>query len=438
MGDDDRMADDTAPRRSFRPGAWPPRIGPWLWDRRHQCADWALAVGLFPIWAVAAAGLPDGPLDTLANRVGDVGTTVEATLLWMAIMFGCATAVSLATLFRRSRPAILLTVAAALALGFGTSPPIALALYSYASWFIHRRLSLAVWTAVMVLSVIWIYAYPGDEDGGGAAGLVWATALVGFMVIAFPLTAGLWVGTRRQLVDNLHERAERLEREQYLLAEQAITGERTRIAREMHDIVAHRVSLMVLHAGGLEVSAPDTKTGEAAGLIRTTGREALAELREILGVLRSSDDAEPPTAPQPVLADLPRLVGQWRAAGMPVELRTTGTPRALPPRLERTAYRMVQEALTNAGKHAPGCPVTVRLGYGRRDLEIVVANDPLPDTAPITEPPPASGYGLAGLRERIALVGGTLSAGSFPDGGWQVRAMVPVDAEADEDGGAAQ
>ncbi|MFC3995937.1 sensor histidine kinase [Nocardiopsis sediminis] len=430
------MGDDTVQRRPFWREEWPPRIGGWLWDRRHGIADWALAIGLFPLWAVSTAGLPDGPLDTLANKVGPTGSSVEATLVWMAIMFTGATAVSVATLFRRSRPAVLLTVAAALACGFGNSFPIALALYSYASWFIHRRRSLAVWTAVMVLCVIWIYTY---VPGGGGWGMAPPTIMVTILVIAFPLTAGLWVGTRRQLVANLHERAERLEREQHLLAEQAINGERTRIAREMHDIVAHRVSLMVLHAGGLEVSAAEPKTADTAGLIRTTGREALAELREILGVLRSGDDAAP-TAPQPVLADLARLIGQWRTAGMPVEWETTGTPRALPPRLERTGYRMVQEALTNAGKHAPGCPVTVRLGYGDRDLEIVVANEPLPDIGPITEPPPASGYGLAGLRERIALAGGTLSAGPFPDGGWQVRAIVPIDgaADEDEDGGAAQ
>ncbi|MFC3995938.1 sensor histidine kinase [Nocardiopsis sediminis] len=422
----------TGQRGAFPSGAWPPWIVGWLWDRRHWLADWALAIGPFPIW-VSAMMLLSGPFRTLSDRALP-GTLVPEDFAWIAIMLGGATTVSLATLLRRSRPAILLAVAAVLVFIFGNGFPIALALYSYASWFIHRRRSLAIWTAVMVLGVIWNDVYANVFNGG--EDLIGSALFVTTLVVVLPLTAGLWVGTRRQLIDNLHERAERLEREQHLLAEQAINGERTRIAREMHDIVAHRVSLIVLHAGGLEVSTAESKTADTAGLIRTTGREALAELREILGVLRSSDDAAP-TAPQPVLADLARLIGQWRTAGTSVEWVTTGTPRALPPRLERTGYRMVQEALTNAGKHAPGCPVTVRLGYGDHDLEIVVANEPLPpdmgpDTGPAAEPPPTSGYGLAGLRERIALAGGTLSAGPFPDGGWQVRAVVPIDGAAEE------
>ncbi|MFC4565391.1 sensor histidine kinase [Nocardiopsis mangrovi] len=416
----------TGQLRPFPLGAWPPKIRERLEDGRHGLVDWALAIGLFPIWAGTMVELFSGPFHTLFDGGRPGNTLIPEDFAVIAIVLGGATVVSLATLLRRSRPAVLLSVAAVLAFGFGNGFPIALALYSYASWFSHRRRSLAVWTAAMVLGVIWIHVYSSADN------IVGSSIFVTVLVVALPLTAGLWVGARRQLIGNLHERAERLEREQHLLAEQAINGERTRIAREMHDIVAHRVSLMVLHAGGLEVSTAESTTADTAGLIRTTGREALAELREILGVLRSSDDAAP-TAPQPVLADLARLIGQWRTAGMPVEWVTTGTPRALPPRLERTAYRMVQEALTNAGKHAPGRPVTVQLGYGERDLEIVVANEPLPDIGPAVEPPPTSGYGLAGLRERIALAGGTLSAGPFPDGGWRVRAVVPIDGAVDED-----
>ncbi|MFC7326265.1 sensor histidine kinase [Marinactinospora rubrisoli] len=422
------MPDETAQHGRLLSGAWPVRIGRWAWARRHRFADWGLAVLTFPVVAVFQAGLPQGPLDTVADAVRAAGW-VPGMLITATVCLGGALAVSAAILFRRSRPEILLAVAAVLLYGFGNIFAAPVALYSHASWFTDRRV-LAAWTAVLSLGVCVAYA---DAVVPAASIVLMLTVMV-----VLPLTAGLWVGTRRQLIDNLHERAVRLERERHLLAEQAITSERTRIAREMHDVVAHRVSLMVLHAGGLEVSSGDPRTAETAGLIRTTGREALAELREILGVLRESDAAEAPTTPQPVLADVARLIAEWRAAGTPVEWRTTGTPRALPPQVERTAYRTVQEALTNAGKHAPGCPVTVRLGYGDSDLEIVVANEPPRAAAPTADPPPSGGYGLAGLRERIALVGGTFSAGPFPDGGWQVRAIVPVGGMTDEDEGAAR
>uniref|UniRef100_UPI000ABA6EF9 sensor histidine kinase n=1 Tax=Nocardiopsis listeri TaxID=53440 RepID=UPI000ABA6EF9 len=220
--------------------------------------------------------------------------------------------------------------------------------------------------------------------------------------------AGLWIGTRRELVERLRERAERLEREQHMMAEQAITAERTRIAREMHDVVAHRVSLMVLHAGGLEVSSIDERTERAAGLIRTTGREALTELRGILGVLREEEGQAAPTAPQPVLADVEGLVAQWRGAGMDVVCEHDGERGVLPLGVQRTAFRVVQEALTNAAKHATGARVRVGLCYGVGRLEVEVSNGPVPG---VVHSPPRSGYGLTGLRERVALAGGEVSAG---------------------------
>nr|WP_017624297.1 histidine kinase [Nocardiopsis chromatogenes] len=403
-------------------GNGPVRVWKWWWEHRHRIGDWFVAVCAFP-WTLLFNIAPTGGV-VAGPTVAIVGIASLAYPLQLAVglVLGLMVpaGVSVLLVIRRSRPEWLLTAAAALLLLLGNPVPAMLALYTYASWFNDRR-RLATWTAVIVVAGAVAFALSNAPK----------TASVFFLLtgIALPLTLGLWVGTRRQLIGNLRERAERLEREQYLMADRAINAERTRIAREMHDVVAHRVSMMVLQAGGLEVNASDDRTAEVAGLIRTTGREALGELREILGVLRDSADGTgaAPTAPQPVLADLGRLVGEWRTAGMDVELSRGGRMRPLPAQAERTAFRVVQEALTNAGRHAPGARVQVRVDYGESDLEVAVANEPPPPrTADTPEPPMGGGYGLAGLHERVVLADGTLTAGPYPDGGWQVRAVLPL------------
>lgn len=385
----------------------------WWWQRRLRIADWLYAVLSFPFSAayhIEGHGLFDifldraFPVSTFPSLVVDL----VVYLVYVPSLPWCGVVV----LMRRSRPHWLLVTAFVVLLAFGNFVPATIALYSYAVYHSDRRL-LVGWFLLYTLAMGVTYRFSAEE-------LVF---LIG-MLLVVPMTLGLWVGTRRQLIDRLHERAARLEREQHMMAEQAITAERTRIAREMHDVVAHRVSLMVLHAGGLEVSATDRRTVEAAGLIRTTGREALAELRGILGVLRDDSGASAPTAPQPVLADLDRLVGEWRAAGMTVTRQDTGQGPPPPAAVQRTAYRVVQEGLTNAAKHAPGAAVTVRLHRDERRLEVEVANDPASVPA---SPMPRSGFGLTGLRERVALAGGRLSAGACPDGGWRLRAILGTD-----------
>lgn len=392
----------------------------WRWVRRYRytLADVGYALLFFPpvVTGMVLAfsygerfGWGPGALPELLDETSRIVAVIVG--LQIGLVIPCL--VALTVLVRRRRPEWLMSASLLLVALFGNVYAAPIALYSYAAWFTHQWRPLLLWSGAHLVALVAVYSF-------------WQPVLIpvyGMMFLAFPLLFGLWVGTRRQLVENLRERAERLEREQHLLTETAIVAERTRIAREMHDVVAHRVSLMVLHAGGLEVSAPDERTAQAAELIRTTGREALSELREILGVLRDGGDTAP-TTPQPALDDLERLVDSARAVGVEVELGVTGTPRELSAQVERTAYRVVQEALTNAARHAPGAAVDIRVDHGRHELTVTVVNGPA--TVDGVVPVPGSGYGLVGLRERLALVGGTFVAGPLSDGGWWVRAAIPV------------
>ncbi|MGN9782495.1 sensor histidine kinase [Nonomuraea sp. ZG12] len=269
--------------------------------------------------------------------------------------------------------------------------------------------------------------------------------------VGLPLVFGLWIRTKREVLAAARERADRLEREQVMRAEQARTQERARIAREMHDVVAHRVSLMVLHAGALEVRSRDEEAAGTAAMIGDIGREALTNLREILGVLRSPHQPVP-LSPQPTLGDLDRLLDQTRSLGISVVRHDHGQARPLGATVERTAYRVVQEALTNVHKHAADARTDVHLRFLAGELQVEIHNLP-PRGADLPSPGadvsrrgagpsagggapaaagslPGSGWGLAGLRERVELLGGTLQAGPRADGGFGVLATIPAEAAA--------
>ncbi|GAA3788274.1 hypothetical protein GCM10022226_03580 [Sphaerisporangium flaviroseum] len=250
--------------------------------------------------------------------------------------------------------------------------------------------------------------------------LVMALAMIGL-----PVAVGLYVRAKREVLAAARERAERLEREQVLRAEQARAQERARIAREMHDVVAHRVSLIVLHAGALEVRTDDDEAARVAALIGGIGREALANLRDVLGVLRSprSPDREGALRPPPTLAHLDRLLDQSRSLGITVTRYDEGEVRPVETTVERTAYRVVQEALTNVHKHAGDAGTDVRIRYGPDVLEVEVRNDA--PGAP-REELPGAGWGLVGLRERVELLGGTLRTSAEDGGGFLVRARIPA------------
>ncbi len=254
----------------------------------------------------------------------------------------------------------------------------------------------------------------------------WSTTPFGLLGTALPTALSLYFEARRQLLKSLRDRAERAEREQHLLAERARAEERRKLAEEMHDVVTHRLSLMVLHAGALGVTSDDEAVRTSAEDIRREGALALDELRDLVGVLRNGANAEPRTLHPGAADDPATLVAESASVGIPTELTVLGTPGRISPTVARTAYRVVQEALTNIRKHAPGSTATVELRYHSDGLDVAVEN-----TRAGAPPDPAlagsgSGAGLAGLRQRVELIGGRFDAGPNPGGGYRVDAILPA------------
>ncbi|WP_094103640.1 histidine kinase [Streptomyces phaeoluteigriseus] len=286
---------------------------------------------------------------------------------------------------------------------------------------VHRPFRYVAWVGGLQLAVIplLVWARPDPDLEYGPA-VVW-TVLITVAVIGW----GMLVRSRRQLMLSLRDRARRAETEARLRAEQAQRLAREAIAREMHDVLAHRLTLLSVHAGALEFrpDAPREEIVRAAGVIRESAHEALQDLREIIGVLRAGehDDAG---RPQPTLAALDALVAESREAGMKVTLdQRVSDPGAVPASVGRTAYRITQECLTNTRKHAPGAEAAVVVvGAPGEGLTVTVRNPaPEGDVPPV----PGSGQGLIGLTERAALTGGRLEHGPREDGGFEVRAWLP-------------
>ena len=253
----------------------------------------------------------------------------------------------------------------------------------------------------------------------------WVGAVTGaLLVVVLPGALGAWARARADLMAALTERAERAEAERELLAREAIASERARIAREMHDAVGHRVSLMVLQAGAIEMAATDRdRVEQLACQVQLAGRQALDELRQAVGVLRDGEDDGAPLTPQPGLDDIERLVKECRAAGMTVEM--TAPPEAPPvdPAVCRAAYRIVQEGLTNAGRHAPGAAVTVAVERPPGRLVVRVVNGPARESTRTTA---GGGFGLIGLGERVRTLDGVLRTEPRLDGGFLVEAELPA------------
>jgi signal transduction histidine kinase len=240
---------------------------------------------------------------------------------------------------------------------------------------------------------------------------------------------GLYIGNRRTSMEAMRERAERLDRERELLAERAVAEERVRIAQELHDVVAHNVSLIVVQAQALGATVADDRVTEATMGIAELGRQAMAEMHRTLKLLRANEDQSARRGPQPGLGDLDELLERARAAGLRVELAIEGEPRPLSQSANLSAYRIVQEALTNVVKHADRADTTVTLGYRADGLELTITDSG--DAALSARSPArsAGGHGLVGMRERAALFGGTLTAGPRGDHGFEVRGLLPYGAQ---------
>jgi signal transduction histidine kinase len=388
-----------APRRFRGPFArWP------------RAADAVLAIAVF----LATVFVVDGPGDAIVIRpIGDVPI---AALLVFAVA-------SAALYWRRRAPLVVLGVAViawsvTLGSGYADLGGVAIiALYSAGRYATQDRLAhVGVAAAIVVLNV------DGLTDPAP-----WGEAVFGGVV----LFVAWYIGRRLRL---RQERGAQLLREQAAEARRIVTEERTRIARELHDVVAHRVSLMTVQAGAAKaVAAQDPAAAlQAMAAVEEAGRQALDELRHLLGVLRPETDLDG-LGPQPGLADLPRLVDQIRWAGLDVSLATDGVSAELPARVDLFAYRIVQEALTNVLKHAgPGAHTDVRLGTDSSGIFIEVLDDghgaAVLSGSGVGQGG-ARGHGIVGMRERARLLGGTLDARPRPGGGFRVVAHLPTGGE---------
>ncbi|MEU7134749.1 histidine kinase [Streptomyces sp. NPDC046261] len=429
-------------------------VGPWWWARRRSMVlDVALAL----------ASVLECVLEGVAFA-HDVG--IPAVL---GGLIGVPAGASLVLRRRWPVAVVLVSIATTPAeMGFLLS---IVGLYTLAASEVPRRIIVVLSGASLAGTlVVAIARFHRDMAEDGYTPGLWP--MIAFSVVmalgltAPPVLTGLYVGARRRLVESLRERADGLERELSLLADRAEeravwarNEERTRIAREMHDVVAHRVSLMVVHAAALQAVAlkDPEKASRNAGLVGDMGRQALTELREMLGVLRSTPEAaaQPSASAQserlaavaaaasarvrfpaagaaadagdggPCLDGLEDLVGQSREAGMAVELTVMGEERAYAPEVEQTAYRVVQEALTNVHKHAPGAKALVRLAHRDAEVALQVENGPSDAGADAGPGLPSGGNGLVGMRERVGALGGVFVSGPTDAGGFRVSAVIP-------------
>jgi signal transduction histidine kinase len=378
-------------------------------DLRRSARDWVvdvlcflLAIGFAAfMWYVTGHGphRPSRPPEPLDASLG----ALAVLLLWVR---------------RRWPVPIALVLAGSSVFSVTSTGAAAIMVFTVA---VHRRfrtvalVAVAHCTSSAVYSALW-----PDPHQSYWVGQLWSVVIIG-AVVAW----GMFVRARRQLVLSLRDRALRAESEQQLRVEQARHQERARIAREMHDVLAHRISLLSVHAGALEFrpDAPPEEIAQAAGVIRASAHQALQDLREVIGVLRDDAGDAAPERPQPSLTDLPALIDESRRAGMAVRWENRiRDVTMVPANIGRSAYRTVQEALTNARKHAPGATVQVRVeGEAGTGLTVEVRN-PLVRAAPEI---PGAGAGLIGLTERATLAGGRLEHGETHQGDFRVRAWLP-------------
>ncbi|BCJ32242.1 sensor histidine kinase [Actinocatenispora sera] len=399
---------------------------------QERCSPGGTRPGPLAALLLAVAALGSVPL----ALVGTVGPA-QLTTVWLVT--GLQLLAAPAVVLLRTRPVAAAVVVAAVVVvgllptvvaptavllrftGVNLWPPLALSTVVIGLRLTApQRRAVPVWVLIGVATVL--AARPWQPT--------WAGTPVGLLHTAVPALLGLYLAGRVQMVRTLRERAELAERERVLLTERARAAERNRLAAELHDSVAHRVNLMVLQAGALRMTSPDPPVRDAAEALRSTGCQALEELSDLLGVLRRTGaDGDParsvPTAEAP--GDLAALVDDSRAVGLPVELDLAGDPALASPIVRRTAYRVVQEGLTNVHKHAPGAPVTVTVRYRTDQVALSVHNGRSSGAVPggVDLAATGTGSGIAGLRGRLDAIGGSLRAGPTGHGGFHLDARMP-------------
>jgi signal transduction histidine kinase len=391
-------------------------MGVWMGDGRGGARDLLHDGGMF---LFAAAG---GALNLAIALATD--PQVPRPVVLADVALGAAACLAL-WLRRRWPVGVALAIVPLVVFSTASQGAMAMALLTVA---ISRRLRVAVLVGAASFAagqLHWAVRGPRTNP-------LWAsaltTAIIALLVNAAIIAWGMVGRARQERLRSLRERAERAEAEQHLRVEQARHLERERIAREMHDVLAHRISLLSLHAGALEFhpDAPPEDVARAAGVIRQNAHLALEDLRRVIGVLRDPAVNGAPEPPQPTLADVRALVEDSRQAGMRLRFdNRLGDLAAVPASAGRDAYRIVQEGLTNARKHAPACAVSLTLaGAAGAGLTIEVRNR-LPVGAPAPPEIPGACTGLVGLIERATLAGGRLEHGHDGDGGYRLRAWLP-------------
>ncbi|MEU8661607.1 sensor histidine kinase [Actinoplanes philippinensis] len=401
------------------------------------------------LWPSALAADPAGPLgarrstrdwvvDSLCFLFG-IGCTVWITVelldpgssttqawgpvpTWLVIADASASVIGALGLWWRRRFLALLAVYLVLLTTFSLASAVTV-LIGVFTVGVHRRFAVLAGYVAAILAANVVFPLLRPDSGiGYVEAFVWGASTT-VMVALW----GMLVRGRRQLIVTWRDRAERAEAEQRLRVAQARVLERTRIAREMHDVLAHRISLLSLHAGALEFrpGAPPEEIAGAAAVVRSSAHQALQDLRAVIGVLRTGqpEDEQAPERPQPTLSALPALADESRSAGIRVRLEIAPAPETVPAATGRAAYRIVQEGLTNARKHAPGAAVRVAVGGAAGDGLTIEVRNPMPVTVP-ARPIPGTGMGLIGLTERAHLAGGRLDHGRVDDD-FVLRAWLP-------------
>ena len=297
----------------------------------------------------------------------------------------------------------------------GNVIPIVVAIAAFVMMGMLRDRTQAVAGLAIGIGVTAIVAH--NDPTGGVGNFVFTS-----VVFAIAWTIGFLVSRKFHEAEEARERATRAEREREERAQVAVSDERARIARELHDVVGHSVSVMTVQASAARrlLRPQQEREREALLVVEKTGREALAEMRRMVGVLRRPEEA-PALAPQPSLEQIESLVVHAREAGLHVELRIEGDPVELPAGIDLTAYRLVQEGLTNAIKHARADHAEVVVRYGDDDVEVTVSDDGLGGGGG-----DSGGHGLVGMRERVSVYGGELEAGPRAEGGFRLRATLPI------------